>query len=403
MPKPNQSKAENPRFEAMKAIHAKRLDDISTDDGRSLRQAMEDQGVEMADPDAPIVEDTKDSDTHDELAGQNKNITIDIESDVITPEEDGVKAEEPKAVPEPEAKAEPKVTPETDPEPVTVDGIPVYEKDGKYYTKIMVNGVEEEMDFNTLKASAQKDRASFDRFQAAAAKEHELAAREDALNRAAAAAAVHQNIPAQPQPAAPAPTAQDTSDTVDELYDSLAYADEDTVKAKLAEIVSGQAQPQSAAGREEVSTQNEPVDIQAEVEAAIDRKAMQDWEIQREAAVSQWNIDFEDIANDPELRGFANMESAKIAEANPTQALDITLRQAGEKTRAWRDFQQQGTVAGGANITDDTAQTRTARKQSAPAPVRANSAVASRTVADDKPPTRSEVVAGIRAGRGQAA
>ena len=81
MPKPNEQKAENPRFDAMKAIVAKRLDDVIPESGGvSLRQEMEAQGMEMADPNAELTPDTKDSDLNDELVGQGKDVTVNIKT-----------------------------------------------------------------------------------------------------------------------------------------------------------------------------------------------------------------------------------------------------------------------------------------------------------------------------------
>jgi len=408
MPKPNEKKAVNPRFDAMKSIVKSHLDGVTPDSGGiSLRQEMEAQGMEMADPDAELAPETKDSDFTDDLAGQNKDTTINIEDKTFIADVEDIKTEdapEPEAIEEDPERAKLNDTAaatlekEAKAEPVAeVDGMPVYEKDGKYYTKIIVNGVEEELDFDTVKASAQKDRASFERFQAAAAKEQELVAREAKLRAAETQQAVKSIAPEQSSM-----TAAEIDDTVDKVYDSLAYADEETVRAELAKIVSGQAQPQSAAGREEVSTQNEPVDVQAEVEAALERKAVADWESSRQAAVAQWEIDYADINDDEALRTFANEESARIATANPQQPIIETLKQAGEKAREWRDFQ-----AGKAPVVDTSAgidiESRTEKKRSAAAPVRANSAAASRKVEEDRPKTRSEVVADIRKGRGQAA
>ena len=402
MPKASAEKAINPRYEAMKSIVQNRLNDVGNETGESLKDIMEAQGVEMIDPDTPIAPDVKDSDSH---VDQNKKIAVDIDSKSFIPDVEDIKTEiappaedislEPDAEKGEKLKIEPEPVPEPVPEPAAeVAGTPVYEKDGEYFTKIRVNGVEEEIAFNTLKASAQKDRASFEKFQAAAAKEQELAAREEKLNAAQARQAV-QDTPTQPILAE-----KDIDDTVNKLYDSLAYEDEDTVKATLAEIVSGSAQPQSAEGREEVSTQSGPVDIQAEVNAAIERNAMQEWEAGRQAAVSQWEIDFEDISSDPALRTFANEQSARIAAENPNQPLQDTLTQAGEKAREWRDFQ-----AGKAPTLEPTAaidtDARKALKRTAAAPVRANGTAAARKVEDNTPPSRSDIVAQIREGRGQ--
>jgi len=401
MPKLTAAKAVNPRYDAIKAIVQNRLNDNESDEGTSLRDVMEAQGVEMVDLDTPIEPEIKDSDSH---FNQNREVSVDIKADTFTPDEnDDIKIE---GAPEPEdislekdvsevLEVKPDETLSEEP-PKKTEETPVYEKDGKYYTKIKVDGVEEEIEFTKLVASAQKDRASFERFQEAARKEQELAVREDKFS-AAQTEKIAQDI-------LPQPVMSETviNDTVNALYDSLAYESEDTVKAELAKIVSGQAQPQSAKGREEVSTQSEPVDIEAQIEAALERKAVQEWESARQAAVAQWEIDYEDISSDPELRAFANERSVSIALANPQQPIQETLKQAGDKARKWRDF-EAGKTPTSDLATDINTDERIAKKRAAAAPVRANSAAATREVENDKPLSRSDVVAQIREGRGQSA
>lgn len=391
----------NPRYEAMKSIVQNRLNE-NTESGESLREVLEAQGVEMADPDAEIIADTKDSDTHVHV---NQEHTVDIEGDSFTPDESAAAAEEEtppdtdqkasepageKAPDKPEVKAK-------EQEKEQAPDEPVYRKeDGKYYTKIKVNGEEQEVDLDSLRVSAQKDNASRQRFEAAAQKEQEIRKREADL-AAKEALAITQNPPTAAEPkAAPA---KDVGATVNELYDALAYEDEETVKAKLAEAL-GTAPTHGAPeqGRGESTTQ-QPTDIQAEIRAEYERIEQEKWEASRKAAVAQWEIEYEDIAADPRLRQIANMRTAELVEDNPEMFLDDVLQQAGDFARQWHKLQQPPAEA---TPDPDLTKERKDRKRSAPAPVRTNSSAASRKVENDDPPTRSEIVAGIRAARGQA-
>jgi hypothetical protein len=382
---------ENPRNAALKAIVSSRLQDISTNDGKTLLESREEQGVEIADPDAPLVDDIKDSDTGDGLVSSTDH-QVDMEDDEFKTNEKQ-NAEDASEEPEVAATEEPEELEE--PEEIETEELEFYQRDGKTFTKIKVNGEEEEIEAHTLKGSYQKDRASFDRFQAAARKEQELEARERALD------AERARIAAQP---APQPVQEPTQpeatvnlDTqVEELYDALSYEDEDTVKAKMAKMLSGQVPTNRTEGRETPSTQREqPVNIQAEINAALNERAMQDWEVSKEAALAEWEIEYSDIAENEELRNIADVQSGRIASRHPTQAIELTLQQAGDFARTFVDTKGQPEVT----VDPDT---KKARKQNAPAPLRTNSKVSARTVDNDKPPTRSETVAQMRAARGQA-
>lgn len=408
MPKTDQPKAQNPRYDAMKTLVNNRLNDTGTESGRSLREEMEDQGVEMVNLDAPIEADIKDSDSHSD---QNKDVAVDITSDKFEPEDEGLKVDgvaevEPIAVEDLEAEEDAKLVAAAAEATASesLDDSPVYQRDGKYYTKITVNGAEEEILFDTLTASAQKDKASFAKFQAAAAKEQDVAEREKRLRDAQAKQAL--DVRTQPAAAKEIGDTVDVDAEVDKLYDSLAYKDEETVKAELAEIVSRGASPQDAAGRDNVSTQSGQLlsdeDVEAKVNAAFERKATRDWEAGRQAAVDQWEIDYSDIAQDDELRGFANTESARIAKAFPQQAIQTTLAQAGDRARLWRDFQTGDKPTEKTPAEEIDTQSRLDKKRAAATPVQANGAAATRTVTEDKPQTRTDIVKEIRAGRGQA-
>lgn len=405
-------KQKNPRDEAMASVVANRMQD-KTEDGRTFEEVMDEQGMDFADPEAELEPELKDSDSGQAGLGK-KEVEIDIEDDTITPEgseisDESIDEQDHGTV---EAEAEDETLDvdqdeETDGEETHEVG-PLYERDGKYYAKVKIDGEEKEISYDQLKASAQKDQASFERFQQAAAMQQANEERARQLDeREAELKAQSAQRAAAPAPVVEQPGATkediDPKAVAEELYDALAFEDEETVRKKIAKFVSGQAKTRNATGRgEESSTQREgTADVQAAVRAELERMRQNEWQTARKAAVAQWEIDYEDVANDEQLRNIANIRATQIAKAHPEQPLEVTLQQAGEFARQFGDTQ----TAGGQQPTvdEDSGETRKQRKQKIPAPVRTNSKAASRKGTEEKPLTRSQVVAQIRAGRGQEA
>ena len=398
MSKTARKEAQNPRAEAMAAVVSNRLDTSEAGkDGQTLRESMIEQGVDFADT-SKIPPEVLDSDTQ---AGP-KDVEVDIESDSFAPEDGDPEAA---AAPEETPEEIPEETPEQTPEAAAAEeeeeeAEEAEEVNEELFT-LKVNGEERQLTREQMIKEAQKGAASTERFRAASERdiandrrEKDLAKREAAL----------QNSP--PSAPAPAPRAHEpTQEEIDNLYDAMAYEDEDTVKAKLAEVMSGRAPTQGAEGRSEPASTHEEqhgdIDLDAKIQAELDRRQAEDWEVYRQATVAQWEVENEDVAFDPELRSIAHVQSGRIAQQHPEQPLEVTLQQAADFAR---NFAAKAPEPNESSIDPALDQSRTERKRNTPAPVRTNGAsVPRKAQQEEKPLTRSEVVARMRQTRGQAA
>ena len=385
---------ENPRTEALKAVVQSRLDAKSEDPGAlSLREQMAEQNLEFADPDT-ILDDGDGEELDAGKAGLTKQeIEVDINSDSFHPAEE-VKAKPADIV----AEVDDDITTDDEDLEDTVapeEDLEFYARDGKIYTKVKINGEEEEVEAHTLKASFQKDRASFARFEKAAEQEQEneqrasdLEAREIKLQ-----ADLARQI-AAPEAVPVVGESVDTEKIVEELFDSMSYDDEDTVKEKISKFVSGQVKTHPAAGRDETVSTQRPPDVQAIVNAELDKRSAKKREATRKAALAQWEIDYDDVAGDSELRAIANTRSGQLIKKNPNMGLSEVMQKSGDFARK---FAEPDTVD------VDLGDTRAARKESIPAPVRTNSKTAKLDSDKQRVVTRSDTIAKIRQGRGQEA
>lgn len=386
---PEKQPITNPHDDAMKAIVSRHLDVVDGESGKSRREIMDEQGVTIA------SETLESDDLEQESLIVDGEIEVDIDSDDFNPQTTTQEEQDEEDVTVFDGDAEAQAAADEEAELAELTGeepeAPFYEKDGQYYTKIKVDGEERELTFEELRASAQKDRASYKRFEDATRKLQEVEAREAALEKERVKMATQQ--PAEPK--RPAVAVEDVEATVEELYDAYSFDSEEDVKEKLRKLLSGGAHLNAdESGRGDTST---PVDLDAvrnEVRATIEEDRAKELETQRLAAVAQWEIDYSDVAESEELRNIANIKSAQLYSDDPSRHPADILDEAGKFARRWKAAQGE--------IPTGDVEERQARKKSIPAPVRSSGRAAQRQKVPEARQTRADVVAEMARQRGQA-
>lgn len=262
---------------------------------------------------------------------------------------------------------------------------PVFQRDGVWMTRVKINGKEEEIPLDQVTARYQKDAAGDEKLRIAAERERQLAEKEQQLiaerDRLAAL---------QQQHSRPSDTKDAGSVRVDEkeLVDALMDGDEEAFTAKMRayrqaikDEVLGELGTNTASVRDPVT----PEQIAAEVE---DRIAMR-------TAIAAFESEYSDVVSDEYLRGMVSDRVQAIQKGDPAKPYAEILREAGNGVREW--------IAAKAGTKASTIEpsTRAERKRAATAATVSASARAS--IGEDEPgmPTPSQVIAEMRAARGQ--
>ena len=185
-------------------------------------------------------------------------------------------------------------------EQVVAQDAPVWNEEGKWVTKIKVDGEEVSVPFDDLKSSHQKDKASQKRFEDAAAYGRQIQAREEQLN--AYVGQLKQQQAARQQPPTTQEAAQegqDDQDLVKEYHDAL-YQDDAAKATQLFKTLTDR-------GRREPATQNvDEVVNQVLGRAMAQRQAEQErqqrWAYNKslEDAIHEFQEGYPDIAGVPE-------------------------------------------------------------------------------------------------------
>ena len=258
---------------------------------------------------------------------------------------------------------------------------PIWHDGDEWKARVKVDGEELEVSFDSLKSSHQKDQASQRRFEVAAAKERQLAAREQQINQYVA------NLNSRPstKDAAEENEVSDVDDIV-EKYHSALFEDDAQEAARLLKTLSNSGRGNATQNVEEVVRraitsydQSKKVEVQ-NIQRLQYQKSLED-------AVRSFEEDFPDIAESPELRTVADNKTVTLTQENPDWTPAEIIKVAAEYTRDWA-----GTMP--------KSNGRFERKKKIVRQPR--SALASANIGSDEVPmTASEIVQEMRKARGQ--
>jgi len=270
-----------------------------------------------------------------------------------------------------------------DTEEVTEDApeAPVWHDGKQWVTKIKVNGEEVNVPFDSLKSSHQKDRASQEKFQAAAIKERELLYREQQLQERI------KQLNSQPpqQDVEQQEEVGDVDDIVEKYHEAL-FQDDAAEAAKLLRTLANSGRSNATQNIEEVVNQ---AILSHEARKKAEREHIQRaaYQAELEDAVRSFNDNYPDIAESEELRAVADRKTITLTQENPDWTPSQIINAAAEYTREWAGISSESNG-------------RFNRKQKIvrqPKSVRASSS----SPKDDVPMTPSEIVAEMRKARGQ--
>ena len=276
-------------------------------------------------------------------------------------------------------------------EEVVAQDAPVWSDDGKWFTKIKVDGEEVSVPFDDLKSSHQKDKASQKRFEDAAAYGRQIQAREEQLN--AYVGQLKQQQAARQQPPPPQEAAQeeqDDQDLVKEYHDAL-YQDDAAKASQLFKTLTDR-------GRREPATQNvEEVVNQVLGKAMAQRQAEQErqhrWAYNKslEDAIHEFQEGYPDIAGVPELRAIADNQTVILMEEHPEWTPSQIIKESAEYTRKW--------VGDNTKLTRDN--TRAVRKQRIVKQPKAASATSVMTDEESFSTNPTDIIQEMKEARGQ--
>ena len=276
-------------------------------------------------------------------------------------------------------------------EEVVATDAPIWNEEGKWFTKIKVDGEEVSVPFDDLKSSHQKDKASQKRFEDAAAYGRQIQAREEQLNAYVGQLKKQQASRQQPPPGQEAAQeGQDDQDLVKEYHDAL-YKDDAVRAAELFKTLNNR-------GRSAPATQNvEEVVNQVLGRAMAQRQAEQErqqrWSYNKslEDAIHEFQEGYPDIAGVPELRAIADNQTVILMEEHPEWTPSQIIKESAEYTRKW--------VGDNTKLTRDN--TRAVRKQKIVKQPKAASATSVMPDEDSFPTSPTDIIQEMKEARGQ--
>jgi hypothetical protein len=265
---------------------------------------------------------------------------------------------------------------------------PVFLKNGQWVTTVKVNGTETTVPFEGLKVSHQKDSASQQRFEEAAAKEKWLNQKESQLR------SYVQKL--QTQQATPPPTQGDEPKTdtnfteVAKEYHQALYEDDADKAAELLQTLTS--------GRSQGATPNVEEAVNKALQEAFSRQQMEQARAQQrnyqksvKDAVGWFETEYPEIAGNAELRAIADNRTVTIMKEKPSLAPGYVIQAAAEYAREWANL----------NLSNGKSNERAARKKrivSEPKPARKSAKIGED---DEVEKTPSQVIEEMRAERGQ--
>jgi hypothetical protein len=264
---------------------------------------------------------------------------------------------------------------------------PVFLKNGQWVTTVKVNGAETTVPFEGLKVSHQKDSASQQRFEEAAAKEKWLNQKESQLR------SYVQKL--QTQQATPPPTQGDEPKTdtnftevAKEYHQALYEDDADKAAELLQTLTSGRSQGATPNVEEAVNKALQEAFSRQQMEQA--RAQQRDYQKSVKDAVGWFETEYPEIAGNAELRAIADNRTVTIMKEKPSLAPGYVIQAAAEYAREWANLNLGG-----------KSNERAARKKrivSEPKPARKSAKIGED---DEVEKTPSQVIEEMRAERGQ--
>ena len=265
---------------------------------------------------------------------------------------------------------------------------PVQLVDGKWVTTVKINGQDHVVPFDQLKTSAQKDRASQQRFEQAAAKERWLNDKELQLRQYV------EHLQKQPPPSKEEDEVkQDDTNYTDKVkeYHQALYEDDAEKAAELLQALTVGRTQQVATPNIEEAVDKALNDAFARRQAEVAKQQQRNYEEEVKQAVAWFESEYPEIASNAELRAIADNQTVTLMKENPSMAPGKIIQAAAEYSREWAK----------SNLSNGKSNQRADRKKKIvpqPKTARKSAKIGEDEVRDKTP---SEVIEDMRVSRGQ--
>lgn len=285
--------------------------------------------------------------------------------------------EEPPADQTPATPATPAVT------AAKPDGGPeIFEKDGKQFVRLKAYGQVEEVPLDVALRRAQKDVAAEKKLKEAIERERRAAAAEQLAAQRLQSVKPVGTLPPEVQAGPSADLLNEVKETLKQHYEG----DVEGAAERLAKVLAGRQQT-TPISPEQIAAQ---VRADLQRDAAVQRKAKE--EADQLSAFEVFEEKFGDIVQNPRLFAYADAEVSLLMQQDPSLSIEQAFIKAGETVRAMT----QPAVT--------PPDPRLQAKRSAPKPINASRipSVSTQIEPPPKPITHADVIARMRATRGQA-
>ena len=245
---------------------------------------------------------------------------------------------------------------------------------------IKVDGIEQSIPIDEAKAIIQKNMAADKRLQEAALKQRQLSEWEQQLQEREQSVQQSQQLPDQ------GAITDELKDKAQEVVNRLYDGDTDDAVSALTEIL--------ASGRTTATPDPEQLSSKA-AEKALQAMQQREFDAEVETSRQQFKQDFADIADDPYLYDMADKHTITIMQQHPNWKPTQVINEAGRLTREWVN-----TIRG--NGAGQPASRSQRKEQLVGMPRSQGSQSYQPPPKDNYPKSPEEVIAEMRAARGQA-
>lgn len=269
---------------------------------------------------------------------------------------------------------------------------PVFEREGKQYIRLRVDGQDTEVPLDDALTKLQKEQAAEHRMWEAHQRNAALDEKQRQLENMAKSlderfAALQQvQSQNQPSPNGDAGQSTDLDAQVQRLLDGLYEGNEEDAKESFKALLAAQSK----------SVAPQPVpDTRKFVDEAVGEFERRQKQRELAQALNTFKSEFPDIAGDEVLFDAADKFTIQVAKEHPDWSELDVMREAGKRAMAYSPNREE-------TEKEDPFKARQERKRAAPKPIASLSERARVGEEPQKPMTRAEIIENMRKQRGQA-
>jgi hypothetical protein len=212
---------------------------------------------------------------------------------------------------------------------------PIWKDGDNWMTTVKVDGEEVDVEFDSLKSSLQKDKASQKRFEEAAEYGRQIQAREEHLNAYIAKMRQSPSPQQSPPPNDAAPERSEDRSELAKKYHQALYDDNAEEAAELLVKLTNSGRTHGATPNVDQAVQQALNRHMAQQKVQEDRKQQWAYHKSMEDSVHWFNDQYPDIANNSEFRAIADNKTIELQRENPSWSPQDIIKEAADQTREW--------------------------------------------------------------------